>query len=227
MIAWANLVPLPKPDARLLDLLNAALSDDDLQVKRYAGTLLLKVGSNALNVNIAGNTALYDTLVGLLDDNDPALRQQVVTALDLYVHPKSQALENVFLERINLERDTTVKGRVVNSLSDFARQGSERSRAEIAAATKDSSIQVRIGALIALGRLRDSTLLPLVLSNLSAPEALVRRVAIGALAGYGIDTVRANANLLKERLSQEQDEQVRSQLQELISQSESPPQRQQ
>lgn len=149
-----------------LPALQAALAHANPQVRGQAATAFSRLG---------GDAAL-ESLLPALQDDDPYVRQAVVSALGELGEPALEALGELFIEDPGLR---TFAGEALGKLGLLAVPRLEE-------ALQSSDPALRLAAIDALGQAGDETTLPLLLPLLSEPDPELHLAVTQALLSLGV-----------------------------------------
>ena len=230
MMAWAYGSP-DKAGAAILPLIEAGLKDEDKDVRQHAVATLRRVQNEAswalatkqpVITNPSEYPSLSETLLQLLDDPDPYLRGEVVTALAALAVPPTEALEGVLLSRL-VKEAPFVRARMVRALTERARSGSSNALAAVLSALEDADSGVRDNAVSAMRYLRAPEALPVLLREMVlAREPWMRKAVVQVLMAYG-ELTKPYVSMVRESLTREADPDVRDELERLVARLERNP----
>ena len=194
---YAGLLAVPRygpPDAALADALGPLLADESTRVRRLAGTACGFLGAEFESVE--------DALAKAAGDPDADVRTEALATL---AKRTTRAAERVPLFRAALDdQDARVRAAAAKGLArvelgqHLAPEAQQRLGRRLAAAMTDASPDVRMYAVMALGRLGPSAAphVPAALTLLDDESTLVRGTAANALGEIGTDALPAIAAAL-------------------------------
>jgi hypothetical protein len=223
MSAWAA-TSAENAGPSILPLLEAALLDQDRDVRLDGITVLIRIESAAHRSRLKGErpttdpTAyglLYETLRTLLSDHDSVFRSHVISALLRFEHPPKISLEEDLIELFKREQASIVRVTIVQGLGEFVRAGSTGSRRLILNALEDADIDVQIASINVVGRTRMTEGLPRIVEKVPTAPPSVRTNIIRALRSSG-ELATPHVPALVEWLTHENDPVVRLEIAKLI-----------
>ena len=174
----------------------------------------------AVTTDLAAHPSLYTLLLHRIDDPDPAVRRDLVTALVGYYIPQREDLERTLIARIASEQSAGVRARMVLGLGERAKGGSEPALRQVMSAFDDPTTEVRLASTTAISTMAGRGAVPpdavaRMVQQLSAPEDYVRLATIRGLDRMG-PAVKPHIPTLQVRLGEEKDEKIRAELMKLL-----------